>query len=512
MYTALKHDVLLSNVMEAVSEAWIFREEKCGCELRLNEEGFVPATQAGSLSRDDLKQLLLHVLNHLYVRNGSALLRQVCGLPMGIEPAPQLANLACYACEARFARQKGPRWSGWIRRYIDDLFVVGEEWPSEEEYGMGYNVTSVDPSNLVYIGIRLYKDEKGEAHSTLYDRALDYPVQIKRYPPADTVAPMCQLRGVLLGRFVVAQRVCSHMGDFREAVAGVMWHAHQRHYSRRLVHRSWTRFLHQYWHQSEVTTRELRSWFHEVWNKVSHQLRPEVRSSMFFKAFVPQEHALAAPPPPPPPNPGEVQITTRHAPREDPQDQGAIIILDHDPYDDIEAALDSWVKGQSQIVANALAAAVAVAALSEKPPVEQMDDAQDMMVEVMQAGQPFPGHGTVDQGPVSVPFSYASIHIPAPMAWAARSEYKEELVGVAPEHAVVRVARYMAQEVLYRQIPLAPQVTGDFSDMTMAQADPDGSAFYEVCMEEPGVDHPPEVTSEEAMLLMWQPPPATRVD
>ena len=83
----------------------------------------------------------------------------------------------------------GAGWTGWITRYIDDLFIAGDVWPSQQEYGMEYKFTSTDPNNLLYIGLRLYKDEKGAAHSTLYDRALEYPIQIKRYPRGGTVAP-----------------------------------------------------------------------------------------------------------------------------------------------------------------------------------------------------------------------------------------------------------------------------------------------------------------------------------
>ena len=122
-----------------------------------------------------------------------------------VEPAPQLANLSCYAREARFAEKMGENWKGWISRFIDDCFVAGDDFPSEEEYGMKYKQTSEDPNDLIFIGLRLFKDENGVAHSALYDRALEYPVQIKRYPWASTVAPESQLGGVLMGRFVACR-------------------------------------------------------------------------------------------------------------------------------------------------------------------------------------------------------------------------------------------------------------------------------------------------------------------
>ena len=125
------------------------------------------------------------------------------------------------------------------------------------------------------------------AHSTLYDRPLDYPVQTKRYPWAGTVAPECQLGGVLMGRFVACQRVCIHMGDFKESVAGVFWHAIQRQYSRRQVRNVWMRFLHNRWMASDPSIRELAAWFHEVWPRLVKQPAPEVArpKSEFLRTF-----------------------------------------------------------------------------------------------------------------------------------------------------------------------------------------------------------------------------------
>ena len=46
---------------------------------------------------------------------------------------------------------------------------------------------------MLFIGVRLFKDEKGEAHTVLHDRAVEYPIQVDRYPEATTVANSSQL-------------------------------------------------------------------------------------------------------------------------------------------------------------------------------------------------------------------------------------------------------------------------------------------------------------------------------
>ena len=89
---------------------------------------------------------------------------------------------------------------------------------------------------MLFIGVRLFKDEKGEAHTVLHDRAVEYPIQVDQYPEAATVANPSPLRGVIMGRLVAAQWTCSRLDLFQDAVAGVFTHAINQGYTRRLVH------------------------------------------------------------------------------------------------------------------------------------------------------------------------------------------------------------------------------------------------------------------------------------
>ena len=215
------------------------------------------------------------MLGHLYVRNGDKLRRQSKGVPMGLECAPQMANLYGYGVESQWVDQSKPN-NIMQRRYIDDIFVAGEHAmepgtgiPSEEMYGMRYKSTGESQDSLIYLGVRLFKDERGQAHTTLHDRAVDYPIRIQRYLESTTVANPAQLGGVIMGRLVAAQRTCSRLDLFQDAVAGIFTHAHARGYSRRLLHTVWTRFLLCYWDAASVTMRELRAWFHPTWRQIA---------------------------------------------------------------------------------------------------------------------------------------------------------------------------------------------------------------------------------------------------
>jgi len=213
------------------------------------------------------------MLQHLFVENGGKVHRQGKGVPMGLECSPQLANLYGYSVESAWVDRKQPS-NLLMKRYIDDIFITGSGvdslglgLPTEEEYGMKYKLTSKSPNELIYLGVCFFKDDQGAASMT-YDRAVEYPIQIDRYPAASTVANPAQLGGVIMGRLVAAYKQCSRVNLFQDAVQGIFTHAYRRGYSRRLVHSVWTRFLVNRLDAANVSVKELRQWFHRGWKQM----------------------------------------------------------------------------------------------------------------------------------------------------------------------------------------------------------------------------------------------------
>jgi hypothetical protein len=275
MYTAFTFDSIVSRTMESVREAWAFiRDTKTPVGIDANTN---PTLTTGGWSWDglgytmaDLKELVSTAVNNNYTCNGGKVRRQIRGMPMGLPPAPQLANLACYPVERDHMHSLPPQLrSTAVSRYIDDIVHPSTmPLPTAAEYGMEYKVTASGES-VVCLGVRVYilTHSNGErvVHTTVHDREADYPHHIVRYPLATTTAPTEQLGGVIMGRLEFARMACSHMGDFKQSVANVFRNAIWRGYSRRLVQSVWSRFLFQRWHATDIRVRELRSWFSKVW-------------------------------------------------------------------------------------------------------------------------------------------------------------------------------------------------------------------------------------------------------
>ena len=90
------------------------------------------------------------------------------------------------------------------RQIIDTLFIAGPrahnegcKLPTQDDYGMQYKSTAESTDSLIFLGVRLFKDDHGKAHSMLHDRAVGYPIQNDRYPESTTEANAAQLGGMV---------------------------------------------------------------------------------------------------------------------------------------------------------------------------------------------------------------------------------------------------------------------------------------------------------------------------
>ena len=275
MYTAFTFDAIIERTMLSATEAWGFARDTlvpigvdASVEPRLTTEGWRWDDMGYSIS--ELREMVTVAVCNNYTCNGGRVRKQIRGMPMGLPPAPQLANLACYPVERDHMYRLPPQLrSTAVMRYIDDIVHPATmPLPTADEYGMEYKVTGSGES-VVCLGVRVYIQEQPDGpsvvHTTVHDREAEYPHHIVRYPLGSTTAPYEQLGGVIMGRLEFARMACSHMSDFKHSVANVFRNAMWRGYSRHLVQSVWSRFLFQRWHAADIRVRELRTWFSKVW-------------------------------------------------------------------------------------------------------------------------------------------------------------------------------------------------------------------------------------------------------
>ena len=181
--------------------------------------------------------------------------KSVKGFGMGLQCAPQMANLACYVPERDYAATRSPEEVFHNYRFIDDILTLSGKIPSQEEYGMEYKSTRKIPGEVEYLGMKVKWEQKptGDVvvNTAMLQREETYPIRIIRYPSQESVGTAAQK--MILGQFIRAQRICSTMQNFKQAVVYVTQCAMRRGYARRGLHSVWGKFLAKWW-----TDRELR--------------------------------------------------------------------------------------------------------------------------------------------------------------------------------------------------------------------------------------------------------------
>ena len=92
------------------------------------------------LNKDDVLSLLEYLLNNIYVKYRDNIFRQVIGVPMGTDCAPDLANLFLFAFENKYiiglinVKSDDIKWLKFIYRYIDDLMVLNDNGNFDSAY------------------------------------------------------------------------------------------------------------------------------------------------------------------------------------------------------------------------------------------------------------------------------------------------------------------------------------------------------------------------------------------
>ena len=96
-----------------------------------------------SRTRVDVFNMIDFVLNNSFFVFGNKVFRQQVGIPMGIDPAPQMANLYLYFYESLFMEgltkedYQAAKKFNYTRRYIDDLNTLNNDGKLEEYHNQG---------------------------------------------------------------------------------------------------------------------------------------------------------------------------------------------------------------------------------------------------------------------------------------------------------------------------------------------------------------------------------------
>lgn len=267
MYTTIPHDDLLSRMEEVLNEAWKWEMTERGCDdvtqlcLQLHKDGshvWVKTTDRGQadfmtmrgnvrlMSLKSVVECLKFLLANVYVLNGKVMKRQVIGIPMGTNCAPNLANLYLYSYESEFINRLEAKRGRDVAaqfhmsfRYIDDTLSVDNPYWRQyverkadpqafDEIGGIYpsaltlNDTTVSKDEQVnFLGMKLQHNHD-RLHLSIFDKRNDYPFVVLRYPHMCSLIPSSIPYSVLTGQLYRFSRICTTWQDFLDESAKVI--------------------------------------------------------------------------------------------------------------------------------------------------------------------------------------------------------------------------------------------------------------------------------------------------
>jgi len=164
---------------------------------------------------------------------GNRVYKQVIGIPMGVDPAPFMANLYLYHDESKYIENLTKRnYSeakkyNKIQRYIDDLFALNNDGLLELHKTLIYhkdlqlNKENENDNNVTFLDLQICIENKTISTKT-YDKREAFSFEIVAYPDLSGNIPKRQAYGVCTSQLLRHAGNCTQLEDFAEKCTTLM--------------------------------------------------------------------------------------------------------------------------------------------------------------------------------------------------------------------------------------------------------------------------------------------------
>ena len=170
------------------------------------------------------------MINNIYVKFRGVIYRQIIGIPMGCDCAPQVADLFLYWYEHNYilegvnAKSNVVNYLKYASRYIDDLntpniddnickIICNDIYPDELDIIM----TNQCNSNTTFLDLDIVIDN-GRFVSKLYDKRRDFGFKVITFPNLRSNIPYKTSYGTFIGELY---RICKSSTKYNDFVDDV---------------------------------------------------------------------------------------------------------------------------------------------------------------------------------------------------------------------------------------------------------------------------------------------------
>ena len=228
LYTKIDPDDLKDKLKEIVGKAYKGGQNQY-LRVSKNHARWSNSPQEGCYTKERVESMIDILVDNSFFKFGDSVYRQKIGIPMGVDPAPQMANLYLFYYEYTFmeklAKEDGKiaRKFNNTSRFIDDLITLNNDGV------LGQRKQDIYPKELV-----CNKENLGDQTATFldmetnvvgkqfvtktYDKREAYNFEIVNYPDLSGNIPPNAAYGVYTSQVIRYARVCSNKDDFLSRV------------------------------------------------------------------------------------------------------------------------------------------------------------------------------------------------------------------------------------------------------------------------------------------------------
>ena len=210
------------------------------------------------LKLEEILTLLDYLLDNIYIKYRGQLYKQVIGVPMGTDCAPDLANLFLFSYEYRYmmglinSKSHELQLFKYIYRYIDDLLVLNDRGHFDRIYSYIYpdvlelNSTGENSNHsAAYLDMTISSSDSKFTHK-LYDKRDDFGFKVISMPNLASNIPINPAYSTFYSQIVRYYKANNSYVYFVDNVNSLMSKLCKQNFDRRILQYYLIKFLKTY--------------------------------------------------------------------------------------------------------------------------------------------------------------------------------------------------------------------------------------------------------------------------
>ena len=262
VYTSLPHDKLKVCITSIIRESFKSSKKKF---IRVTPKSAIFSDSERKykgthiLDEDDIIEMFICTIDNCYIEFKGKVYRQNIGIPMGVDPAPFIANLFLHWSEFRYMESlinsgdliKAKKLSNNFR-YLDDLLGL-------DDNGLFHNVnnliyppeltlsrTDKDGTQADYLDLNIGISD-GFFTSKLFDKRNDFNFKVINYPCIKfSNIPVQPAYGIYLSQLLRICRICSDIIFFYDAIIKLTKEFLLKGFNKCILYRYFIKFIDNY--------------------------------------------------------------------------------------------------------------------------------------------------------------------------------------------------------------------------------------------------------------------------